>query len=166
MLVDYLVVFSNMDDFVLSCSGGWTHTAKALNLVKNDIFLPAQSRYGDDKEADVSNIMILLTDGESNDNDKTALPRVVRELKRDIKGICQVPFMLFSFIQHLLIVSNVADLTMISVGVGKKINKDELEMIATDPSKHVFTADDFTALLRLVKKLQQRTCTSKEIAYY
>ncbi|KAK3726280.1 hypothetical protein QZH41_003058 [Actinostola sp. cb2023] len=51
------------------------------------------------------------------------------------------------------------DLTMISVGVGN-INKDELKLIATDPSKHVFTAKDFTALLQLVKKLQTRTCTT------
>lgn len=66
--------------------GGYTHTARALNLVKNDIFLPLQNNYAASKESDVSNIMILLTDGESNDNDDTALPRVVKQLKRDVKG--------------------------------------------------------------------------------
>lgn len=49
---------------------------------------------------------------------------------------------------------------MIAVGVGG-YNQAELDLIATDPSKHVFNVNDFSNLINLAKSLQIQTCESK-----
>jgi len=52
---------------------------------------------------------------------------------------------------------------MIAVGVGG-YNRAELELIATDPSRHVFDVTDFSKLIgNLTKLLQKETCESKLI---
>lgn len=59
-------------------------------------------------------------------------------------------FMLFLF---------VVDLTLIAVGIGK-YDIEELRLIATDKTEHVFEASDFSGLINLVSSLKNRTCTS------
>lgn len=79
-------------------------------------------------------IVIILTDGRSNDPDKGALKRVVKKLKKDIK-----------------------DLTMIAVGVAS-YSLSELRLIATDGKRHVFIAKNFDKLLELVTSLRKKAC--------
>lgn len=49
---------------------------------------------------------------------------------------------------------------MVAVGVGN-YKQSELELIATDPAKHVLTTTDFSKLVTLVKQLRKQTCESK-----
>ena len=53
------------------------------------------------------------------------------------------------------------DLTMIAIGIGDTYDRRELELIATDPSKHVFTSANFDALLQLVAEMRNRTCMGR-----
>ncbi|EDO39190.1 predicted protein, partial [Nematostella vectensis] len=114
--------------------GGVTHTGKALKFVQDNVFEPIQN--SSESKGNAMNILVLLTDGKSNDPDANLLANSVRNIKRTIK-----------------------DLTIISVGVADYDLK-ELEFIATDPSKHVFTSNNFDNLLGLVNQLQNRTCST------
>ena len=49
-----------------------------------------------------------------------------------------------------------------AVGVGNYV-QSELELIATDPIKHVLTTTDFGKLVTLVKELRKQTCESRSI---
>ncbi|XP_048579018.1 uncharacterized protein LOC5510794 [Nematostella vectensis] len=113
---------------------GVTHTGKALKFVQDNVFEPIQN--SSESKGNAMNILVLLTDGKSNDPDANLLANSVRNIKRTIK-----------------------DLTIISVGVADYDLK-ELEFIATDPSKHVFTSNNFDNLLGLVNQLQNRTCST------
>ena len=50
---------------------------------------------------------------------------------------------------------------MIAIGIGDTYDRRELELIATDPSKHVFTSANFDALLQLVTEMRNRTCMGR-----
>lgn len=56
---------------------------KALRLAKDQIFLPAQRKSSSNKR-DVSNILILLTDGRATN--KPAFVEAVQEIKAEVKG--------------------------------------------------------------------------------
>ena len=49
---------------------------------------------------------------------------------------------------------------MIAIGVGS-YDPRELNLIATDPDTHVFTAQNFDELINLVTSLRRKTCTGK-----
>jgi len=118
----------------LRYSKGYTHTAMALDVVHHNVLRPAlDNPVG---ETETVQIVIVLTDGKSNDRDDNALNRAVKNLKRDIK-----------------------DLTMIAVGVGNYY-LPELRLIATDRKRHVFTATNFDKLLELVTSLRRKACTA------
>lgn len=115
-------------------SKGSTHTAKALAVVHHNVLRPAIDNPVSSTET--VQIVIVLTDGKSNDPDKTALKRVVKNLKNDIP-----------------------DLTVIAVGVAS-YKLSELKLIATNSKRHVFTASNFDKLLELVTSLRRKACTA------
>lgn len=49
---------------------------------------------------------------------------------------------------------------IISLGIGKRVNKQSLETIAT-PGDNVYFAKTFSALRQLVRKLRKGSCTGK-----
>ncbi|KAL9984710.1 hypothetical protein ACROYT_G007036 [Oculina patagonica] len=112
-------------------TGGYTHTAEALDIVHHNVLRPALDNRASDTET--VQIVIVLTDGKSNDKNLT-LKRVVKNLKADIN-----------------------DLTMIAVGIGG-YDSSELKLIATDKKRHVFTATNFDKLLELVTSLRRKAC--------
>ncbi|XP_031550155.1 uncharacterized protein LOC116287609 [Actinia tenebrosa] len=106
--------------------GGGTNTAGAVRLAYNIM------KTEEEKSQEIQQIMILLTDGYSNN--KYALEQEVKVAKANLTGV-----------------------TMIAIGVGG-YDRYELEMIATDPTNHVFTSTDFTQLAGLVRTLRRKTC--------
>lgn len=116
----------------LQYSGGWTHTAEAIEVTQYNVLRPALNNPVGDTET--VQIVIVLTDGKSNG--PKSLKQTVENLKNDIK-----------------------DLTVIAIGVGS-YDLRELNLIATDPDTHVFTAQNFDELINLVTSLRRKTCTA------
>lgn len=106
--------------------GSYTNTQDGLNVAREVIFRPAGDR------ADVPNLVIVLTDGESN-LDEEKLPTEAARLK-DIA-------------------------TVISVGVTDQVNLDELRLIASAPSL-VLLADDFRALATELDRIVTTACAA------
>ncbi|XP_071091672.1 uncharacterized protein [Haliotis cracherodii] len=107
-------------------SGGSTATDEALSFVKNQAFTKA---HGDRDK--VANILIVMTDGQSNVKAKTAAQAA--SIK---KGTTWSVF---------------------AIGIGSGASKPELNTIATD-SKHVFTVENFSALQNIQATLKKTAC--------
>lgn len=55
-----------------------------------------------------------------------------------------------------------AGITVLAIGVGSGVGKSELDAMATDPdSTHVYTADNFDALLSLQGLLSTKACEGR-----
>ncbi|XP_013408326.2 collagen alpha-1(XII) chain, partial [Lingula anatina] len=105
---------------------GGTNTALALSTARTSSFTTAK---GD--RPNVSNIVIVMTDGRSNNMVATA-----REANM-LRKIASV----------------------FAIGVGSNVNTAELKAMATDPdSKYVFTVTDFSALSNIETKLATDAC--------
>ncbi|KAK6188179.1 hypothetical protein SNE40_004415 [Patella caerulea] len=111
----------------IDMTGGQTNTAGALNYVTDHMFTNKRgSRTG------VDHIVIVLTDGESNDMDKT---------------------------KKAAYHAHQSGLQVFSIGVGSGVDVEELGDIASDPkSKFMFEITDFRALQRIKDELAIRTC--------
>ncbi|PFX28087.1 Collagen alpha-1(XXII) chain [Stylophora pistillata] len=118
----------------ITYSTGYTYTGKALKTVHYNVLRPALDNPVTDTET--VQIVIVLTDGRSNDPGKNVLKKAVKNLKKDIK-----------------------DLTMIAVGVANYL-LSELRLIATDEKHHVFTAANFDKLPELVSSLRTKACSA------
>ena len=111
-------------------TGGQTNTAEALRRTRTEMFVTSQ---GD--RPDKSNVIILLTDGKSNDRDSTLL----EALKCRKQGI------------HIVV-----------LGVGSTVGRSELRGIATDPDDlNVYLVRDFHALGGILPNLLIGICNSK-----
>ncbi|WAR12942.1 CO6A6-like protein, partial [Mya arenaria] len=111
---------------------GLTHTGEALRFMHTDSFSAA---HGD--RANVPNIAIVVTDGQSNNPTLTAAEA---KAARD------------------------AGITILAIGVGHGVERSELNEIASDPdSTHVFTADSFSALSSLNALLSTKACEGDDL---
>ena len=102
----------------LPYNDGFTNTVEALELVRDDQF---QAANGD--RADVPNILIILTDGESNVNEERTIP-LAEELRAQ-------------------------DVTIYSIGVTNNINETEVMLMSSEPQQldvNYFISEDFTDL--------------------
>ena len=114
----------------LRYTGGKTNTAEALRVARTEMFTNAN---GD--RSDKPNIIILLTDGKSNNRDVTLLEAL--ECRKD--GI------------HI-----------VSIGVGSSVGMSELQGITTDPdSMNLHLVQDFHALRGILPDLLTGICNSK-----
>ncbi|XP_061197993.1 uncharacterized protein LOC133206079 [Saccostrea echinata] len=104
---------------------GSTHTDLALKYVMDHDFKPAAG----DRDH-VVNILIVMTDGQSNDRQATITQA------NKLHGM---------------------NIKTFGIGIGSGINRAELEHIATD-SKHVFTVSNFDALNTLQAELKKTAC--------
>jgi uncharacterized protein YegL len=82
----------------------------------------------------VAKYVIVLTDGRSNDNSRT-----VDAAKK---------------------LHTVANVTVIAIGIGKGIDMNELNIIASDRN-HTFVVNNFDLLHTLQVELVDKTCTCK-----
>ena len=105
--------------------GGGTETADALNVALTQGFA---QRNGDRDH--VTNILIVVTDGYSNDPQQTAT------MAKQVHN---------------------AGIETIAVGVGTNVNYDEMRVIASDP-KYVFHVSTYNALQTLQGELKDYTC--------
>ncbi len=109
---------------------GSTNTASALNTLRELMFSAAN---GD--RADVPNVAIVITDGDSNDRERTV---------------------------EAALRAKQADIDITSIGIGGWVNIDELDAIAGFPSStHKILVDDFSKLPALVDSVQQTICGGK-----
>ncbi|XP_050403925.2 cartilage matrix protein [Patella vulgata] len=111
----------------IDMTGGETNTAGVLNYVTDHMFTSKRgSRIG------VDHIVIVLTDGESKNMEKTRKAA-----------------------DH----AHQSGLQVFSIGVGSGVDVEELGDIASDPkSKFMFEITDFRALQRIKEELAIRTC--------
>ena len=85
--------------------------------------------------ADVPNVAIVITDGDSNDRERTV---------------------------EAALRAKQADIDITSIGIGGWVNIDELDAIAGFPSStHKILVDDFSKLPALVDSVQQTICGGK-----
>ena len=112
-------------------SGG-TRTDTALKYIEANAFKP---QTGD--RAGVANILIVMTDGKSNQPTLTR-QETVKLHKLNIK--------------------------VFAIGIGSGVDKTELGLIASD-AKHVFQVQNFNALNTLQAELKKTACTGKYIGY-
>ena len=108
---------------------GVTYTDKALAYVRQNSFLPSK---GD--RANVTNLVILLTDGQSTAASKTAAEAA--KLK------------------------NMTDTTVIAIGIGSGVRLTELNAIASDKA-HAIIVANFNALQTVKSELTFVACKSK-----
>ncbi|XP_013385581.1 collagen alpha-4(VI) chain-like isoform X2 [Lingula anatina] len=105
---------------------GGTNTALALSTARTSSFTAAE---GD--RPNVPNIVIVMTDGQSNNMVATA--------------------------REATMLRNIASVS--AIGVGSNVNTVELKAMATDPdSKYMFTVKDFCALSNIEITLATVTC--------
>ncbi|XP_039472562.1 integrin alpha-X-like [Oreochromis aureus] len=110
-------------------SGGVTYTAKAIRHVVDNVFTPQR-----DSRQNVKKVLIVITDGESND-------------RHDLGGAAQQ--------------AESKNIVRFSIGVGNAFTKTEakreLDTIASSPSdKHVFQVKNFNALEVIRQNLQDK----------
>lgn len=110
--------------------GGETNTAEGLQLVRSNIF---QVFNGDRPGA--INILIIITDGESNINEDRTIPEA--NLLKD------------------------SDTIIVAVGVTNDVNRYELQRMASSPGL-VFFVDDFNLLNDIIQGLIDVTCVLVE----
>ncbi|KAK3086756.1 hypothetical protein FSP39_022875 [Pinctada imbricata] len=104
---------------------GLTFTNYGLYEVKNKLFTPSR---GDRSYA--ANILVVLTDGESNLKTPTAI------------SASEV---------------HASNITVFAIGIGNKTNIGELRIIASEP-EHVLTVKDFGELQGIRGELMQKIC--------
>ncbi|XP_071081370.1 collagen alpha-6(VI) chain-like [Haliotis cracherodii] len=104
---------------------GETYTGDALNYVDRNSFSQANGGRNN-----VDKIVIVLTDGESNHPNETAVAAKKLHDRR---------------------------ITVVAVGIGSAVNQDELNAIASN-SKYVFLVPNFDALHTIHQKLTDTTC--------
>lgn len=112
----------------LPYQSGNTNTADALNYVTNNSFTHAAG----DRDH-VANILIVMTDGQSNNKQNTL---------------------------HAAAYLHTKNIKVFAIGIGSGINHDELNHIASD-AQHVFTVQNFGALSQLQAELKKTACESK-----
>ena len=106
-------------------SRGTTNTADALHRVRTHFF-------GHNVRDGVMKIVIVITDGRSDDPDATA---------------------------HQAALARQAGMHIFAIGVGRNVDHDELEAIASRPTgSSIFTVDTFRALHQIKTLLAKRTC--------
>ncbi|XP_046855918.1 CUB and zona pellucida-like domain-containing protein 1 [Xenia sp. Carnegie-2017] len=111
----------------ISYPGGGTATGAALNLAYNRMF---QTSNGARSTADVTKVLIVLTDGYSGDS----VTQPAQRLKND--GVI-----------------------VYSIGVGAGVSNTELNEIASLPSnEHVFLLNNFQALDSFASRMSSTTC--------
>lgn len=110
--------------------GGETNIAGGLDLVLTDLF----NTNGD--RPDAINILIIITDGESNINEANTIPAAGRLKDNNV--------------------------IIVSVGVTNDVDEAELLGMASS-SDLVFAVDDFTGLTGIINALIEVTCTLVEI---
>jgi collagen type VI alpha len=103
---------------------GETHTHEALRRTRVEMFSGAHTR------PNVPHIVIVITDGESNFPDRTAVEA----------GL-----------------AHGEGLQIFAIGVGQQVNREELEAIASEPDM-VFQVDDYSVLDGLRQRLAWRAC--------
>ncbi|XP_044193373.1 integrin alpha-M-like [Thunnus albacares] len=108
---------------------GWTYTAKAIKHVVNNVFSASRG-----SRSDVKKILIVITDGESNDQDD--LQNAVNSAEKE-------------------------KIVRFAIGVGRAFTKytakRELATIASKPSEnHVFQVSNFDALEQIRQSLQDK----------
>ncbi|XP_021364449.1 uncharacterized protein LOC110457477 [Mizuhopecten yessoensis] len=106
-------------------NAGSTHTDIAIDYVTGHSFTPAAG----DRDH-VANILIVMTDGQSN-NKPATLAAATKLHAKNIK--------------------------VFGIGIGSGIDRSELSHIATD-AKHVFTVSNFGALTTLQAELKKTAC--------
>lgn len=113
---------------------GTTNTADALLKARTVSLLP---RHGD--RPNVPNIVIVITDGNSNNKFKTA--EEAKQLQKTA--------------------------VIFSIGIGPTVNVNELKAIATGPDiAHVFQVKNFKGLNNIKKELATKTCEGKSLFFY
>ena len=116
--------------------GGQTNTSGAIRVMHQQIF---DGRLGD--RADVPNVALVITDGESNRDQNLTLPEAERA-KAD--GV-----------------------TFFVVGVTNAINEAEVRAIASDPdTEHYFSSPDIKHLDELLFHLLKEVCDPKNSAVF
>ncbi|KAL3967670.1 splicing factor U2AF 35 kDa subunit [Sarotherodon galilaeus] len=109
--------------------GGYTYTAKAIRHVVNNVFTPQRR-----SRQNVKKVLIVITDGESNDRHDLGNAAQLAENKNIVRFV---------------------------IGVGNAFTKPEakkeLHTIASSPSsKHVFQVENFNALEIIRQTLQEK----------
>ena len=109
---------------------GTTNTASALRLVRQQVF----RRQGGDRP-DLRNIVVLMTDGGSNDFAETLKEaRLARE----------------------------AGITIVTVGIKHWVNMVEIREIASDPDdRNVFSIESFDLIIRIQNDVKAIICNRK-----
>ena len=113
----------------ISYHSGVTYTDKALAYVRQNSFLPSKGA-----RANATNLVILLTDGQSTVPSKTTAEAA--NLK------------------------NMTDTTVIAIGIGSGVRQSELNTIASDAA-HAITVANFNALQTVKSQLTFVACNSK-----
>ena len=111
--------------------GGRTHTSSALRTIKDEMFT---SRNGD--RGSVQNLLIILTDGNSNVNPELTVPDAI---DARVKGI-----------------------QVIVVSIGTDLNMLELRGIASQPHvSNLFPVDGYRDLAGISSRVIRATCDGK-----
>lgn len=107
---------------------GGTNTPEALNMAVNDILLgPEGNRH------DAAKIIILVTDGKSNDELLTG------------QAAAHARFM---------------GIVVFAIGVGSEVSIPELNLVATDPDcTHVFTVSGYNDIIDIKEEIEKSSCT-------
>lgn len=70
-------------------SAGATNTASAIDIARQHIFLPLQEQQENNSSSQSSriNILMLLTDGKSNEPNTYEIYAAINRIKQQVKGI-------------------------------------------------------------------------------
>ncbi|XP_064630804.1 matrilin-2-like [Lineus longissimus] len=108
-------------------NGGGTYTGQAIEYARDTMFTAANG-----ERSHAPNIIIILTDGDSNEFPNTVLQ---------------------SQLAHQ------DNITIFAIGIGKGIGLTELQAIATDPdSKYMFQVNNFDALDSIKEAIMNKAC--------
>ncbi|XP_074510388.1 collagen alpha-6(VI) chain-like isoform X2 [Sebastes fasciatus] len=127
----YLNTFSDKDSIlqyikILPYHGGGTNTGAALNFTLDKILT---EKKGSRKEKGVQQVVVVITDGKSQDN----VSEAALNLRR-------------------------ANITVYAVGIGQADKAELMVMASHPPDRHVFTVNNFTELTPLKHSLRKILC--------
>lgn len=114
----------------LTYRGGGTPTDEGINRVTNDIF---SLKNGGKETKDAPRILVLVTDGQSNNKQRTVAAAAKAKLNK---------------------------IDIFSVGVGSGIDNNELRQVA-NRCDHVFTVNTFDDFDNFISELTKETCQAK-----
>ncbi|KAJ7370525.1 hypothetical protein OS493_031808 [Desmophyllum pertusum] len=119
---------------------GMTYIDRAMRLANEEVFT-----YKDGMRVDVRKVALVMTDGEQtvNKNSKRPVNEVLAEAAQLLKD---------------------KNVHIISLGIGKRVNKSSLETIATGKND-VYHAKTFSALRKLVRELKRGSCIVTAAGY-